>query len=266
MDADPRTALRRQQDSSMWQALSLVQSGGADACVSAGNTGALMAMSKYLLKTFPGIDRPAICKSMPVALGRSYMLDLGANLSCTPEQLHQFALMGSVLAASAGAGAKPRVALLNVGVESGKGTRTIQAADALISADERLNYAGFIEANAIYRGDVEVIVCDGFAGNVALKASEGVAQLIAQKVTASFSRHWYYRLLSLSLRPLLRNLQRELNPDSYNGACFLGLRHVVVKSHGGADANGFGQALMVAQEQVQQDVPGRTGRQLAADE
>ena len=256
MHEDPLTALRHKKNSSMWQALLQVQDGFADACVSAGNTGALMAMSKHLLKTFPGIDRPAICKSMPVEQGNSFMLDLGANLTCTPEQLHQFALMGSVLASSAGV-EKPRVALLNVGTEETKGTDLVRHSHVLLSQDEQLNYIGFIEGDELYLGRVNVIVCDGFSGNVALKSSEGVARLIAKKIEKSFARHWYLKLLVLFMRPVLRQWRRELNPGAYNGACFLGLQKPVVKSHGSADEDAFYQALVVAKEQVVQKVPAR---------
>lgn len=254
MDADPLYALRHQHQSSMWRSLELVRDGQADACVSAGHTGALAAMARYLLKTFEGVDRPAICKSMPVEQGDCYLLDLGANLVCTCEQLHQFALMGSVLAMTAGIAA-PRVALLNIGVENGKGTPVVQAADKALRADARLNYTGYIEANTLYSGAADVVVCDGLSGNIALKASEGVARLIARKVEHNFSRRWIYRLLALVARPVLQRLRAELNPGSYNGASFLGLQRTVVKSHGSADPDSFYQALQVAREQVEQDLP-----------
>jgi len=256
MEDDPRTALRHGRESSMWQALDLVRTGRADACVSAGNTGALMAMGRYLLKTLPGISRPAICKSMPVSSGRTYMLDLGANIETRPEQLHQFALMGSVLA-NADEAVRPRVALLNVGVESGKGPALVQAADALLAGDPNIHYTGFIEGHDIYSGRVDVVVCDGFTGNIALKASEGVARLIRDKIQAGVKSRWWYRLALLPLRPLLRQWRRELDPSAYNGAIFLGLRRPVIKSHGGADDFAFSQALRVAIEQVEQRVTAR---------
>jgi fatty acid/phospholipid synthesis protein PlsX len=263
MHEDPLSALRHKKNSSMWQALLLVQNGAADACVSAGNTGALMAISKYLLKTFPGIDRPAICKSLPVEQSSSYMLDLGANLTCTAEQLHQFALMGSVLAASSGI-SEPTVALLNVGVEETKGTEVIRRCHELLSTDKQLNYVGFMESDAIFFGRANVIVCDGFAGNVALKSSEGVARLIAQKIQKSFARRWYLGLLAIFMRPLLQEWRRDLNPGAYNGASFLGLQKPVVKSHGSADEHAFYQALSVAMEQVVQKVPARIQDALSA--
>src|SRR5690606_1853911 len=176
-------ALRHKKQSSMWLALALVRDGVADACVSAGNTGALLAIGRYLLKTFPGIERPAICKSMPVNEGQTFMLDLGANPVCSAEQLLQFALMGSVLARARGT-QNPRVSLLNIGSEDAKGTASIRTAQELLRADAKINYGGFIEADQIFSGNTHVIVCEGFAGNVALKASEGVARLIAKKTQA----------------------------------------------------------------------------------
>ncbi|MDQ2075673.1 phosphate acyltransferase PlsX [Marinimicrobium sp. ABcell2] len=249
MSDDPRLALRRKRESSMWQALSLVQQGEADACVSAGNTGALMAMSRFLLKTLPGIERPAICKAMPVIAGQTYMLDLGANHQCTVQQLHQFALMGHALARSDGID-KPSVALLNIGVEPGKGTNLVVDAHERFEADAQLNYVGFIEADTIYNGVADVIVCDGFSGNIALKASEGVARLINHKIETSLAEHWSYRFLAWLVRPLLLRWRRELNPGTYNGALFLGLNKAVIKSHGSADQIAFCQAIDVAVEQV----------------
>lgn len=261
MDEDPLLALRHKKQSSMWRALSLVREGAADACLSAGNTGALLAMSKYLLKTFPSIDRPAICKSLPVVQGHSYMLDLGANLKCDAQQLHQFALMGSVLALALSSN-EPRIALLNVGKESNKGTAEIKAAHDMLLADERLHYIGYIEGDEIYSGIAEVIVCDGFSGNIALKSSEGVARLIRKKITHSFAKNWYSRILGLLVRPVLRQLRTELDPATYNGAIFLGLQSVVVKGHGSSDQQAFLSALVVAKNQVTQKTPERIQQKL----
>src|SRR5690606_9699944 len=216
---------------------------------------------RHLIKTLPGIDRPAICKSMPVAEGRSLMLDLGANLECTPEQLQQFAHMGSVLARATG-DTQPKVALLNIGIEENKGTEVLQAAHRLLREDQRLNYVGFIEASDILAGRVQVIVCDGFSGNVALKASEGVARLIRQKMREAFQRSFWRKLLAVCASPVLRQLSVELNPAAYNGASFLGLHKIVVKSHGSADQRAFAQALRVAIEQVSQKIPERIAAQL----
>ena len=256
MHDDPLLALRQKKESSMWMALDLLRNDDADACVSAGNTGALLAMAKFLIKTFPAIERPAICKSMPVDVGSTYLLDLGANINCSPEHLRQFALMGSVLAGVLG-GAAPRVALLNIGTEQQKGTDTLQAAQLLFQADDHINYVGFVEANSIFTGAVDVIVCDGFHGNVALKASEGVARFVANKISKIAKQNLVNKCLGLLVWPLLTRLRYELDPSLYNGASFLGLRKTVIKSHGGADKKAFLQALIVAREQVIQQVPTR---------
>jgi len=256
MHDDPLLALRQKKDSSMWIALDLLRNNDADACVSAGNTGALLAIAKYLIKTFPTIERPAICKSMPVETGSTYLLDLGANINCPPEYLHQFALMGSVLAGASNE-VFPRVALLNIGTEQQKGTDVLKAAQLLLQADRRINYVGFVEANSIFTGAVDVIACDGFHGNIALKASEGVARFIANKISNIVNQTVFNRALSLLMWPLLKRLQRELDSSLYNGASFLGLQKTVIKSHGSADKKAFLQALIVAREQVIQNVPAR---------
>lgn len=261
MDEDPLVALRQKKQSSMWLSLLLVRDGLADACVSAGNTGALLAMSKYLLKTFDNIERPAICKSMPVSTGRTYMLDLGANPLCTVDQLVQFALMGSVLA-TATTGADPRVMLLNIGTEETKGTEIIKATQDKLRNDQRINYCGFIEADQIYSGRAEVIVCDGFAGNVALKASEGVARLIGQKIQHSFSGSCFKKFMGVLMLPLIRQWRDELHPGHYNGATLLGLQKTVIKSHGSADQAAFVHALVVAIEQIVEQVPEKIRHQL----
>lgn len=263
MDDDPRAALRHGRETSMWRALDLVRTGQADACVSAGNTGALMAMGRYLLKSLPGIQRPAICKAMPVSRGRTWMLDLGANVQATAEQLHQFALMGAVLATRE-LGRDAEVALLNVGVESGKGPEVVQAANRLIANDHRVHYIGYIEGDDIYTGRADVVVCDGFTGNVALKASEGVARLIGEKLRSGIRSRWRYRLAVPLLMPLLRRWRVELDPGAYNGAIFLGLRRPVIKSHGGADEEAFSGALKVAIEQVRRRVTEHIETELAA--
>ena len=260
MTDDPVMALRHKQDSSMWRTVESVKNNLADACVSSGNTGALLAISKYLLKTFPGIERPAICKLIPTDKNITFLLDLGANINCSAEQLHQFALMGNVLASSR-VNAAPRIGLLNIGVEAAKGTNIIQAAQILLRDDPRLHYSGFIEANEIFSGDFDVIVCDGFHGNIALKSSEGVARFIVKKIHHLFTKTWSYKLLGLIMLPLLTRLLSELNPSMYDGASFLGLQKTVVKSHGNANQNAFMQALIVAREQVIQQVPTRIQQQ-----
>jgi len=260
MDEDPLQALRHKKNSSMWIAIDSINNNLADACVSAGNTGALLAMGKYLLKTFPGIERPAICKSMPVEHGQTYLLDLGANTNCTAEHLHQFALMGNILAAPNNS--SPRIALLNIGTEPGKGTDVIKSAKNLLQRDSRLNFSGFIEANKIFGGDVDVIVCDGFHGNIALKTSEGTARFIAKKIQILFKHNWFMLVVGFIIWPFLKQLRAELDPSMYNGASFLGLQKVLVKSHGNANEKAFIQALIVAREQVIQRIPERIQQEL----
>ncbi len=255
MDEDPLHALRHKKNSSMRLAIESLKNNTADACVSAGNTGALLAMGKYLLKTFPGIERPAICKAMPVERGQTFLLDLGANTNCTAENLHQFALMGKILAS--GSNPTPRIGLLNIGTESTKGTDIIKATQNLLQNDSRLNYGGYVEANNIFSGEMDVIVCDGFHGNIALKTGEGTARFIAKKIQLVFKRNWLTRLAGLIIWPLLKPLRAELDPSMYNGASFLGLQKVLVKSHGNANKKAFMQALIVAREQVIQNIPAR---------
>jgi len=261
MDEYPLHALRHKKNSSMWLAINALGNSHVDACVSAGNTGALLAMGKYLLKTFPGVERPAICKAMPVERGQTYLLDLGANTNCTPEHLYQFALMGNILASTNNS--KPRIGLLNIGTESTKGTDVIKAAQELLQNDSRLNFSGYIEANKIFSGEMDVIVCDGFHGNIALKTCEGTARFIAKRIQAIFKRNWLSQLIAVIAWPLLKQLRVELDPSMYNGASFLGLQKVLVKSHGNANKKAFLQALIVAREQVIQKIPARIQQELS---
>jgi len=255
MQDKPATALRHRGDSSMSMAMQQVSKGLADACVSSGNTGALMAFGLRHLSLLPGISRPAIVSQMPTANGHCYMLDLGANIEASAEQLCQFALMGAVLAQALDAIDKPRIALLNVGAEAHKGRRSVRAAGKLLAADEALNFQGFIEGDGVFAGQADVVVCEGFVGNVLLKSSEGLARLIAQRLQESYARSWWRRLLGLATRPLLAELQRQLDPSRYNGAALLGLNGVVVKSHGRADARSFGYAIEQAITEVGFDLP-----------
>jgi glycerol-3-phosphate acyltransferase PlsX len=263
MSDKPATALRNKQQSSMWRAVELVANGEADVCVSAGNTGALMAIGKFLLKTFPGIDRPAICKTVPTAKGHSYMLDLGANIGCSSDQLVQFAIMGSELACALDGLDRPTVSLLNIGAEAIKGNEEVRLAASMLSENPHVNYLGFIEGDGIYRGDADVVVCDGFVGNVALKVSEGVAQLLVGTLSESFKDSQYGRVLGWFARPLLRNWHNKFEPGRYNGASFLGLQGAVIKSHGGTTADGFVSALQAAKEQVDKSIPQRINERLA---
>lgn len=263
MADQPSFALRKRKDSSMYRAVKLVAEGRADACVSAGNTGALMAMGRYLLHMHPGIDRPAIATAIPTQVGHCYMLDLGANVDCSAEHLFQFALMGSALVEALDGLGAPRVALLNVGVEEVKGNEQVKLASRLLQEHAALNYIGYIEGDDIYTGKADVVVCDGFVGNVALKSSEGLARFIALQLRQSFGSTWYRRFVGVLAMPILRQLGRLLNPSRLNGASLLGLQGIVVKSHGSATRECFVHAIMQAQTEVRRDVPGLINRKLA---
>jgi glycerol-3-phosphate acyltransferase PlsX len=264
MSDHPREALRRKKDSSMRRALDLVKSNDAHACVSAGNTGALMAMAHFVLKMLPGVERPAIVSLIPSRGGHTYMLDLGANGSCTPVQLCQFAVMGAVLAADLeGAHARPRVGLLNIGAEEIKGNDIVQAAHNLLTGTD-LNYVGFVEGDDIFSDKVDVVVTDGFTGNVALKAMEGAARLIGDALREEFSRTMLRKFGYLAARPALNALRTRIDPRRYNGASMIGLRGIVIKSHGGTDLFGFQRAIEVAVTEARDGVPARIAERLAA--
>jgi glycerol-3-phosphate acyltransferase PlsX len=265
MTDHPREALRRKKDSSMRRALDLVKTHEADACVSAGNTGALMAMAHFVLKMLPGVERPAIGSLIPSRGGHTYMLDLGANASCTPEQLLQFGVMGSILAAETeGAHERPRVGLLNIGEEEIKGNEIVRAAHNLLSSSG-LNYVGFVEGHDIFSDNVDVVVTDGFTGNVALKTMEGAARLIQETLREELTRTFMRRLGALAARPGLRAaLRTRLNPTRYNGATMVGLNGIVIKSHGGADHEGFQRAIEVAIQEARTGVPARIAERLGA--
>ncbi len=263
MDEPPSKALRNKKDSSMRVAIELVKAGKADACVSAGNTGALMATARFVLKTIGGIDRPAIISAIPSICGHTYMLDLGANTQCTPEQLYQFAAMGSVLVNAVNNIRSPRVGLLNIGEEEIKGIEAVRRAAQLLS-QSALNYVGFVEGDDIYTGEVDVVVCDGFVGNVALKTSEGLASLVTHYVREEFSHSPYARVAALVAWPVLRRLRVRMDPRRYNGASLLGLQGIVIKSHGGADAYAFANAIGMAMLEVEKSVPKRIGHLVAS--
>lgn len=263
MDEPPSKALRNKKDSSMRVAIDLVKGGVADACVSAGNTGALMATARFVLKTIQGIDRPAIMTAMPSMEGETWMLDLGANVDCTDEHLFQFAAMGSELVTAVRELPRPRVGLLNVGEEEIKGNEQVKLAHERLSASG-LNYIGYVEGDDIYKGGVDVVVCDGFVGNVSLKSVEGVAKMIGQFMKEEFNRNLMTKLAGLVALPVLRSLRRRMDPRRYNGASLLGLRGIVIKSHGGADVLSFENAIHVAKKEVLADVPNRIARQLEA--
>jgi glycerol-3-phosphate acyltransferase PlsX len=262
MDESPAQALRVKKDSSMRVAINLVKQGEADACVSAGNTGALMATARFVLKTLPGIDRPAICTTLPTLRGHTRVLDLGANVDSKAEHLLQFAVMGSVLAEVNGI-QQPRVGLLNIGEEDIKGNEQVKDAARLLTSSD-LNYIGFVEGDGIYLDEIDVVVCDGFVGNIALKSSEGVAKLIRHFMTQEFKRNLLTRLAGLIALPVLRAFSRRIDPRRYNGASLLGLQGIVIKSHGGADALAFANAIQVAMLEVEQAVPRCIDAHLAA--
>ena len=257
----PSMALRNKKDSSMRVAIDMVKDGRANACVSAGNTGALMATAKFVLKMLPGIDRPAICAIMPGTQGPTHLLDLGANVDCSSEQLLQFAIMGTELVKAASDKQDPSVALLNIGAEEIKGNDQVKQAATLLH-ESPLNYAGFVEGNDIYSGKVDVIVCDGFSGNIALKASEGVAEFITYHARAEFKRSLYGKFAALVSMPVLNAIRRKLDPRRYNGASLLGLRGIVIKSHGSADRVSFATAIEEAVIETRKNVPERISAEL----
>ena len=261
MSEAPADALRRKKDSSMRVAINLVKDGTAGACVSAGNTGALMATAKFVLKMLPGIDRPAIIAEIPSIDGSLHMLDLGANAVCTAEQLFQFAVMGSLVAGDIKSIDAPRVALLNIGVEDTKGNDTVREAAALLDASS-LNYIGFIEGNELFSGRADVVVTDGFSGNVALKSMEGLASLTRHYMRRAFSRNWFARLQALLAAPALRRLAMETDTRRYNGATLAGLNGIVIKSHGSADALAFQHAIDTAVIELENQLPEQIGKLL----
>ncbi|MDG0970621.1 MAG: phosphate acyltransferase PlsX [Porticoccaceae bacterium] len=251
----PSAVLRHKQDSSMGLALKAVADGEAHACISAGNTGALMALGLVRLKTLPGISRPAICATFPTSTGRSFMLDLGANVDCSPRQLHQFAVLGSLTAQAIDNISAPIVRLLNVGEEESKGGDDIAQTSALLESDPMLNYQGYVEGDGVFKGTTDVVVCDGFAGNVAVKTSEGLAIMIKDMFKTLHTSSWTARLGAFLMRRKLIGLQARLDPAFHNGAYLLGLNGVVIKSHGGASEKAFGHALEVALQAAKHNLP-----------
>ena len=264
MDDSPQSALKNKKDSSMRVAINLIKSGEADACVSAGNTGALMATARFVLKMLPGIDRPAIASALPTQKGQTYVLDLGANSDCTAEHLLQFAIMGAMLVSCLEHTESPTVGLLNIGSEDIKGSEVVKQAGEMLRASH-LNFYGNVEGDDIYKGTVDVVVCDGFVGNVVLKASEGLAHMMSAMLTAEFKRNVFTGLAALVALPVLKAFKRRLDPRRYNGASLLGLRGIVVKSHGGADSFAFLQAIHAAVEEARSGVLHRINQQLAIE-
>ncbi len=262
MDERPQDAVRRKKDSSMRVAINLVKKGEAAACVSAGNTGALLATARFVLGMIPGIDRPAIVSAVPAAHGHTVMLDLGANPDCTAEHLVQFAVMGSIIASDLHGTERPRVGLLNIGEEDIKGTEEIREAHRRLAAAP-INYTGFVEGDKIFSGDVDVVVTDGFTGNVALKTMEGVARFIVSVMKDEFTRGPLRKAGALASAPALKALKNRLDPSAHNGASMVGLSGVVIKSHGGASRLAFASAIRVAIAEARRGVPAQIGELMA---
>ena len=261
MDEPPSQALRSKKESSMRIAIELVRDGHAKACVSAGNTGALMATARFILKMLPGMDRPAICTTLPGKKGYTHALDLGANVDSSSEQLFQFAIMGAQLASAVKNKDNPTIALLNIGEENIKGNDRVKQAATLLE-ESHLNYVGYVEGNNLYTGDVDVIVCDGFVGNVAIKASEGVASFLRYHVNKAFMSNIYSRFAAMIAMPVLKSLESKIDPKRYNGASLLGLRGIVIKSHGGAERVSFATAIDEAIIEVKNNIPERINEKL----
>lgn len=264
MDESPAMALRHKRDSSMRMAINLVKDGVAEACVSAGNTGALMAIARFVLKMLPGVDRPAIVYSLPSMTGHVHVLDLGANVNCEPQDLFQFAVMGSVLATAVDNNPRPTVGLLNVGSEAIKGSQQVKKAAELLKENQcGIHYVGYVEGDDIYKGTVDVVVCDGFVGNVTLKASEGLAKMILKMAKEEFFKTWYGRFAAFLSAPILKALYKRLDPNQYNGASLLGLKGIVIKSHGGAEQKAFAMAIKVAMLEVEKNLSAKIQKQFA---
>jgi glycerol-3-phosphate acyltransferase PlsX len=261
MSDSPIDAMRKKKDSSMRVAINLVHEGRAQACVSAGNTGALMATAKFVLKMLPGIDRPAIITELPAKGGTLHMLDLGANTLCTADHLFQFAVMGSIVTKDITGIRNPRVALLNIGAEDTKGHDTVKDAAAMLKASS-MNYVGFIEGSELFSGKADVVVTDGFTGNVALKTMEGTVGLAKHYLRRAFTRNWFAKFQALLASPVLRHLRTRMDPRRYNGATLVGLNGIVVKSHGSADAYAFLHAIETAVVEVEKQVPQQIGNLL----
>ncbi len=265
MDDQPAQALRGKRNSSMRVAADLVKEQVADACVSAGNTGALMAISRFVLKMLPGIERPAIASFLPTLNGRVCVLDLGANINCTAEHLLQFAVMGTCLVSAVEGVERPKIGLLNIGEEEIKGNDVVKDTAELLRASD-LNFHGNVEGTDIYMGSTDVIVCDGFVGNVALKTSEGLAQMLAQYLREEFGRNVFTKFCGMLALPVINHFRKRVDPRRYNGASLLGLRGIVVKSHGAADSYAFGFAIKRAYEEARHGMLTSIGEQMTANQ
>ena len=264
MDELPQSALKNKKDSSMRVSINLVKEGVVDACVSAGNTGALMATARFVLRMLPGIDRPAISSELPNPNGTTCMLDLGANADCTPEQLLQFGVMGSILTNVLHKKNNPSIGLLSNGSEAMKGSEVVKKSAELFR-DSHLNFYGNVEGDDIFKGTTDVVVCDGFTGNISLKTTEGLAKMMANFLTLEFKRNWLTKISAIIAMPVLRRFKKRLDPRRYNGASFLGLNGIVVKSHGGADEFAFTHALETTISESENDVISKIKDQLKVE-
>lgn len=264
MDDLPSFALRKKKNSSMRIAINQVKDGQAQASVSAGNTGALMATARFVLKTLPGIDRPAIVTSFPTLNDKGVnVLDLGANVDSGPENLYQFAVMGSILTSAINNIEQPKVALLNIGAEQIKGNEQVKEAAHLLQDSRLVNFVGYVEGDEIFAGHVDVIVCDGFVGNIALKTIEGTSNAVSSFVKRGFNKNIFTKLLGLISKPVFASIKKSINPDHYNGATLLGLNGIVVKSHGNAEISAFAKAIETAIKEVENNVPEQIRQKIA---
>jgi glycerol-3-phosphate acyltransferase PlsX len=265
MDEPPAQALRGKKDSSMRVAINLIKEGHVDAAVSAGNTGALMATARFVLRMISGVDRPAICSSIPsVNGGHTHLLDLGANVDCKAEHLYQFAVMGSILAEAIDSNPSPKIALLNIGQEAIKGNEQVKASNELLEKAKNINYIGYVEGDGIFHDDVDIVVCDGFVGNTALKTIEGVARMLTAELKNEYTRTMLSKIAALLSLSILNRFRKKFDPRHYNGASFLGLQGIVIKSHGGMDSIGFANAISIARSEVINKVPQTISKQLEA--
>ncbi len=263
MDELPSSALRTKKRSSLRKSLDLVKDGQVQGCVSAGNTGALMATARFVLRTLPGIDRPAICTALPTIIGKTRVLDLGANVDSCAEHLYQFAIMGNVLVSALDNIKRPKVGLLNIGVEEIKGNDQVKRTAHILAETDSINYIGFVEADDIFSGKVDLVVCDGFVGNVALKSCEGTAKLMAHFVKSSFRKNFFTKFIGLLCLPVLKAIKKRMDPSRYNGASLLGVNGIVIKSHGGTNIIGFKNAIEEAMAEVKSNVPELIREQVA---
>lgn len=265
MDEPPAQALRGKKDSSMRVAINLIKADDVDAAVSAGNTGALMATARFVLRMLPGVDRPAICSIIPsINGGHTHLLDLGANVDCKSEHLYQFAVMGSILAKAVDNNPSPKIALLNIGQEAIKGNEQVKATNKLLENAPNLNYIGYVEGDGIFHDDVDVIVCDGFVGNTTLKTIEGVARMLTAELKNEYTRTLLSKVAAFISMPILKGFRKKFDPRHYNGASLLGLQGIVIKSHGGMDSIGFANAISIARSEVINKVPKTISDQLEA--